>query len=177
MAERNLSAIVQRRRIVTLPDNTQVEVRALDLCDWAMLEDEAVNVHKRTMLETYTRNADLIPEDMRKEMLQDAFRRASEVRADTLPSVMVKMNIEGAGVQEVPMGYAHWWLRTTLRGRLFAAWLSVRKSKPAWTLNDAAEFFAEKGGDKVLDQVADAVGEVSAPTLGNGDAPTAGASG
>lgn len=167
MAERNLSAIVQRRRLVTLPDNTEVEVRALDLCDWAMLEDEAVNVHKRQLLETYTKNADLLPDDMRKDVLLAAFKRAEDVRADNLPSVMVKVNIEGAGIQEVPMGYAHYWLRNTMRGRLFAAWLSIRKSKPAWTLNEAAEFFAEKGGDKVLDQVADAVGEVSAPTLGN----------
>jgi hypothetical protein len=167
MAERNISAIVQRRRLVTLPDNTEVEVRALDLCDWAMLEDEAVAVCKRSMLETYTKNMDLIPQAYREQMLQDAFKRAEDIRADNLPSVMVKVNIEGAGIQEVPMGYAHYWLRNTMRGRLFAAWLSIRKSKPAWTLNEAAEFFAEKGGDKVLDQVADAVGEVSSPTLGN----------
>lgn len=168
METRNLGAVVHRGRLVKMPDGTEVEVRALDLSDWAMLEDEAVSVCKRNMLETYTKNADLIPEDLRKEMLQDAFKRAEEIRADNLPSVTVKVNVPGVGLQDIPMGYAHYWLQSTMRGRLFASWLSVRKAKPGWTLNDAADFFAAKGGEKVLDEVANVVGEVSNPTLGNG---------
>lgn len=163
---RNLGAIVTRSRVVQLDDGTNVEVRALDMADWAALEDAAVQQCKRSLIETYTKNVDLIPQAYREKMLQDAFKRAEDIRADNLPSVKVKVTIADVE-QEVPIGYAHYWLQSTVRGRLHAAWLSVRKSKPGWSLDDAAEFFAKKGGEKVLDSVADAVGAVSAPTLGN----------
>lgn len=169
----NLGPMTQGSRNVSLSNGENVEVRKLNLTDWATLEDEAIQAAKRSLVETYTRNLDLIPPDMRQAMVEQAFRRAEDLRADNLPTVTVKIKAADGTEQDVPLGYAHYWMGRTIRGKLTAVWLSVRKSKPQWTLDDAANFFAAKEAD--LETVADAVGDVSRPTLGNAEAPQGGA--
>jgi hypothetical protein len=173
MESRNLGAVAKHSRLVPMPDGTNLEIQQLHLGDWATLEEEAVQGAKRNLIETYTKNIDLIPQAHREEMLRDAFRRAEELRADNLPSVKVKMKVDGVE-QDVSVGYASWWVANTVRGKLVAVWLAVRKAQPGITYDDAGRLFSA-GREKALEDVANAVGELSKGTLGNADAPPDGA--
>jgi hypothetical protein len=177
MESRNLGAVAKRSRLIPMPDGSTLEVQPLHLGDWATLEEEAVQAAKRDLLETYTKNMDLLamlPEPMREKMLLDVFKRAEDLRADNLPTVTVKVKADGKEV-EVAVGYAHWWVSRTMKGKMTAAWLGMRKAKPGLTYEGAGKLMADWGGEAQLETVANAVGEISKPTLGNGEAPQDGA--
>ena len=179
MAEtKNLAALVQRSRSFELPDGRTVELRPLTLRDWGTIEEESVQAAKRDMIQTVARNADLLPENLREKMLLEVFKRAEELRADNLPSIKVSVSQKAANglplydndgkmvMQDVELGYAQFWLSRSMKGRLTAVWLSVRKSLPGATQDEVAEIFAEYS-ERTLDEAADVVGSLSKPTLGN----------
>ena len=150
MAEsRYLGAIVRRSAVQRLQDGKNIELAALTLADWAFLQEEAAHAIKRDLIETYTRNADLLPDDIRRATILEAFKRAEDIRAETVPSEKSQR-----------------WIDETLRGRLMAVWRAMLPFRPGLTLDDAAVLWGQR--ELELEQAADLVAELSAPTLGNG---------
>lgn len=154
MENRNLGAVARRSKLVPLPDGTHVELRALVLSDLACLQEEAAHAFKRDLIETYTRNADLLPEADRRQVILDAFKRAEEIRPDT-----------------IEVDKANAWVDKTLRGQMTTVWLSMRGARPDLTFDQAAQLYDAARDAALLEATAEAVQEISKPTLGNGRPP------
>lgn len=73
---------------------------------------------------------------------------------------------EAPAVEVREVDYPIWWLSNTAKGRLFATWLSMRKTDAGLTLEDADALWAG-AGEQALESAANKVGEISTPTLGN----------
>lgn len=182
----NADSTVRRRRVYPLPNGEKVEIRSLGLNDYVMAREEALAGFKRQRIATWTKNLDLmqnVPAEQRHQLVQSAFERAEEITIEDLPQKQMHLPVRGKGgkfqrdgegklltkVQTVE--YAAWWMSETPEGRLFMTWLSIRRSKPDFTLEDADEIFREHMDE--LEAIADEVGEISGPQLGNSPAPEA----
>ena len=75
----------------------------------------------------------------------------------------------GLVTKKQTVDYTAWWMSETPEGRLFMTWLSIRRSDPTFTLEDADDIFREHMEE--LEMIADEVGEISSPELGNSAAP------
>ena len=168
---------VQRRKLYPLPNGKQVEIRALGLRDYIQAREEALAQYKRERLKTYTANADLLDAKDRKQLLSDAFERVEILTLEDLPNKKMKMPVRSKSgkikrdadgeietkIQAVE--YTAWWMSDTPEGRLFMTWLSIHKSDETFTLADADEIF--QNAQEELENIADDVGELSGPQLGN----------
>jgi len=150
---KSLSAGCRKRRNMPMQDGTHVELYALLLTDLAFLQEEAAHARRRELIETYVRNIDLLPDTMspeqKLEIIKDAFRRAEDIRADTI-------GIAG-GDQ---------WADNTMRGLLTQIWVSLRPGIPGLTFDQTAEMWSQRSREEVQATAA-AVQEISKPTLGN----------
>ena len=182
----NAQSVVRRRKLYKLPNGEQVEIRSLGLNDYVMAREESLAQHKRQRLATWTKNADLLtdvsPAD-RTAMLRDAFERAELLSIEDLPDKQMKLPVrlkngrfarDAAGelitkLQDVE--YTAWWMAETPEGQLFMTWLSIRRSKPEFTIEDADDIFRDHLQE--LERIADEVGEISGPNLGNSPEPGA----
>lgn len=187
---KNLRSIsAKRSRQLPTPDGGHVEMRPLVLSDWATIEEEAVQYAKRELIQTYSRNADLLPEPIRERTIMDVFRKAESMRIDNLPTVRVMVPLFNADdtpmlemveqadgtmkpvqvTQPMDLSYGHYWVTKTMAGDLCSTWLSMRKSKPGLTQDEAAEIFSSfRDSESLLKEAADVVAELSRPSLGNG---------
>jgi hypothetical protein len=140
---------------------------ALGLRDWVAAQDKALADYKRRQIKTWTENADLLPEENRTELIHSAFERAEKLTAESLPEKQVK---DPDGKIE-SVDYSSWWMADTIDGKIFAIWLSMRKSPGQETLllNDIDAMFSTEMIE--LHKVANIVGELSIPKLGNSEAP------
>lgn len=172
---------VRKRSVHTLPSGKQVEIRALGLNDYVQARGEALKRYKRQRIETYTENVDLLPEDQRAGFIREAFERAEQFGQEELPSKEMTLPIRlptgkfrrdkrgGLVTKKQTVDYTAWWMSETPEGRLFMTWLSIRRSDPTFTLEDADDIFREHMEE--LEMIADEVGEISSPELGNSAAP------
>jgi hypothetical protein len=180
MAE-DLRAVAQRSQIFTLPDGSKLELRPLLIRDWATLEEEALQAYKRSYLETYTRNLDLLPgtTEAKQAILMEKFQEAAQLTPDKIPPVVVdapkwdgdKLVRDGNGDivrQPVPVPYAQWWFGNTLSGSQTAIWLSIRRARPNITPDEADAIYTQYG-QEITNKIANAVAELSRPTLGNAE--------
>jgi len=180
----NAESTVRRRKTYPLPNGEHVEIQSLGLQDYVQAREEALSQYKRQRIKTWTKNLDLmeqLDQQQRDRMLQSAFERAEEITLENLPTQKMRLPVRVQGgkfrrdktgavvtqIQEVE--YTAWWMSETPEGRLFMTWLSIRRSKPDFTIDDADEIFREHVEE--LEQIADEVGEISGPQLGNSPAP------
>jgi len=146
----------RRTAVQPLPDGTDLILCSFDYADWQHIKAEALSSYKRERLKTWTENVDLLPEDMRREALQDAFKRAEDVTFETLP----RKQLDGDECD-----YVSWWLSETMDGMLFAVWLSARHApeQSGITRDDIANKFVTAHIE--LDQAAQQVGTMSSSEL------------
>lgn len=199
MSGDNLSAVVRRRQTVDLPGGKTIELEQLNIKDFAQIREQACSDYKRNLIETYTRNLDLLPEAMRADAVQKAFEKAERITPDDMPKKLAwlpkrdkqgrvlthsgeRFFHEAAGVwietggpvlEQQPMEYAGWWLSQTQMGRMYGVWLSMRKctGQESLTLDAVAKMFTDSLD--ALGTVADTLGELSQPRLGNESPPAA----
>lgn len=171
------SSVVNRRRIVEV-NGKKIELEALTLQDWVQAEEEALNDYRRKQISVWTKNADLLPEDMREQKVMDAFNMAQELTVDDLPmkemetpiidphtgNPIMRRGRPKMAAQPVP--YTAWWLSNTVPGNRTAIFLSMRRSDPSVTIDYADKFFQNMQEDQ-LDMLAQHVGDLSEPKVGN----------
>jgi hypothetical protein len=176
---------VRRGKLYPLPNGEQVEIKSLGLNDYVQAREEALAQFKRQRIATWTRNADLlanVSEADRRALLRDAFERAEVLTVEDLPAKTMtlpfrtgkngKFARDAAGgliTRQQAVEYTAWWMSETPEGRLYMTWLSVRRSKPDFTIEDADEIFRDHM--EALEKIADDIGEISGPNLGNSSEP------
>ena len=178
----NAQATVRRGKLYTLPNGKEVEIKSLGLTDYVQAREEALAQWKRERIKTWTANADLMPDDDRPGMLRDAFERAELLTIEDLPAKRMKMPVRNkdtgklkrdkrgeAIIQIQRVEYSAWWMSETPEGRLCMTWLSIRRSDPDFTIEDADEIFKEAQDE--LERIADDIGEISGGDLGNSPKP------
>lgn len=182
----NADSTVRRRKLYPLPNGEKVEIQSLGLSDYVAAREEALAQYKRQRIATWTRNLDLMQAmdpEQRQQLLTAAFERAEEITVENLPEKKMRLPVRAPGgkfrrdkagqivtaIQRVE--FTAWWMSETPEGRLFMTWLSIKRSKPDFTLEDADEIFREHLEE--LEQIADQVGEISGPQLGNSQEPEA----
>ncbi len=134
------------------------ELSPLGLRDFGQLERQALADYKRAFIKVRADNIDLLPGEVDADkFIREAFAEAQKI--DSLPDKEVEVAGEK---QKAP--YAIWWSDNTFDGRLYVAWLSMRKSKPDMTLDDVDELFMAAGMD-ALQNAAAMVGELSNASL------------
>lgn len=186
-------AVVKRRKVETLPDGRQVEIEMLGFKDYEIIAEQACARYKRSIVQTYTENMDLVPADLKADMLKTAFERAEKITKDTLPmqeAWMPKEDADGKYVintgpryynedsgqwtetgdpvlEKRKMDYTAWWMSFTLAGKAFTTWQSVRKcnGQERFTLDEIESLFL--GKPEELEKLAQSIGELSRPRLGN----------
>jgi hypothetical protein len=173
---------VQRRKLYPLPNGKQVEIRALGLRDYIQAREECLAQYKRERLKTYTANVDLLDPEDRKRLLGEAFERVELITLEDLPARKmalptrskagkIRRDADGEMVTKITaVEYTAWWMSETPEGRLFMTWLSIHKSDPDFTLEDADEIFRD--AQEELEKIADDVGDLSGPQLGNSPGPS-----
>lgn len=199
MQNATATAVVRRRRTATLPDGTTIELEQLTFKDFAQIREEACAQYKRAMIQTWTKNLDLLPENMRQDAVQRAFDRAEKITPDAMPKKKAWVptrDREGRVVRNVGEAFYHeeaqeliglgdplpkladieysgWWMSQDNLGKLYATWLSMRKcpGQEKLTLDEVDQMFMNQL--EALDSAANVVGDLSAPRLGNEDAPAA----
>jgi hypothetical protein len=149
-----------RGRVVTLRDGRVLELRPLVLRDLAQLEEQSLADYKRQYLSTFSANRDLMPPELAADLYKEAFQTAAAMSVESLP---VKMH----GGKPIP--YAFWWAEHSISGMLHAAWLSVRRADPSIKFDDLDKIL--RADLAALEQIVDAVGELSSPSEGNGFKP------
>lgn len=167
--ERRRDAVVTRQQVFDLPDGRQVELGSLLLQDFLQLKRRALEVYKRQMLKTWSDNADLLPAESRTEMLREAFERAEQLTYEDLPRRRIRSGAE--------VDWPTWWAAEEQEGMLHSVWLSMRRcpGQEGVTLDDADQLFrkvleqvGEAAGQRVLDEAADVVGDLSSSHLLSG---------
>lgn len=155
---KNMSSVTRPSRTVTLTDGSKVEIRALVLLDWEAITEEAAQFFKTDLIKTYARNAEYLPEEDRKSMVLEAFKRAEEIRADTLPMSKVLEWID------------------SLQGQLYAVWRGMKAANPTLTYEEAMLLWSNRtveDGGGTLAEAASTLAEISKSKLGNESPPPA----
>jgi len=161
------------------------DVWALTIQNLARCQDEAVQEYKRQYIETFTRNVDLMPPEQRDAMIAKAFESASKMTYADLPKKTANFPIFTAAgeflrdergdlvLREQELEYMLWWLGDTLRGRLYATWLSLTHAPQQrhLTLDNVDAIFLESQED--LREIVDLISQLTQPKveLGNGLEP------
>lgn len=193
------AAAAQTSRTIKVGNKT-IELGKLTFRDFATAKEQCAAEYKRSMLATYIDNPDMVkalPAEMQATVIQDAFARAEKITADSLPMKMAwlpkrdqntgKMILNRAErfmhkeskqwintgdplLEEQEIEYSGWWMSQTNMGKIFATWLSMRKCKGQehLTVDDVTEMLQD---DELLEQTANAVGELSQQKLGNSQPP------
>lgn len=181
----NLQTAVRRIATHKLSTGKTVELYALSLSDYVAAREESLRRYRRERLEAWTQNYDLLDalgEDEKQKLLRDAFDRAERLTLVDLPkmSMRLPMRQKNGMVQRDKAGnivtqvqkveYAAWWMSETVEGRLFMTWLSMKHGDSSMTLEDAEQIYTDAMHE--LETVADMVGDISTPELGNLQPPT-----
>jgi len=178
MGTSSKGTVVNRRHVMQVGDK-RVEIEALTLQDWVQAEEEALNAYRRSMISTWTKNADLLPEEIREAKTLEAFDKAQGISLEDLPDQQMEMPtvdprtgkpIKGrrgrpvTGMQPVP--YTAWWMSKTVAGMRYSVYLSRKRADPTFRIEDADEWFQQMKEDH-LEELANKVGELSEPQVGN----------
>lgn len=175
LASKNLTAVARRSRVIELPDGKHVELKALTLADWATIEEEAVQAHRRAHIQTWLRNADLLqrdPGELEKveatdgHELQRLKQRVNKLIADCNYNDLIGRAIgecNGITVDTMPPHAIPAWLDTQ-RGRLTIVWLSMRGADQSLTFDDVSALLSEHS--QLIQSIAEAAAEISIGKLG-----------
>lgn len=170
-----------RGRLVTLAEGRKVEVRPLALRDFGQLEEQALEDHKRSYIQTFTKNIDLIPPEHRSGWVREAFLTAAGLTMESLPAKEQTVPLldkfgdqlrDNAGQPQfttASLPYALWWSSNTFAGMLNTVWLSIRKAQPDLKYEDLDGLL---GTDVAkLEELANTIGDLSRPEPGNDGPP------
>ena len=178
--------------------NRKISLGKLTFKDFATAKEQAAAEYKRSLIQTYTKNMDLVPEDQKANCIAQAFEKAEQITADSLPPKQVWMpkrdqqsgkilkNIgeryyhnearkwiekDSPLIFQQEIEYSGWWLAETNMGRMFATWLSISKcpGQEEMTLDDVAALFQDNEDE--LEEAANEVGKLSQQKLGNEQPP------
>lgn len=180
----DLAAATAAPRVLTLGDK-QYTFSRLTLRDWGELEAAALESYRRDYLRTRIANADLLSDGDQAAYKARVLQEALALTKDDLPKKTARimaMDEAGKPLRDEQgelrfvtrlVEYQIWWFHECVDGRLHAIWLSLRKHHPDLTLEqlDAAiiDEFLKAGVS--ADNLADLVGEISGPSVGNSQAP------
>lgn len=170
-------AAFKQRQVFPLKNGRKVELSQLGMQDFIQLKAEALKRYRREQIEAVTDNLDLVPEDRRDKLIEDAIYKAREVTAANLPQQKIQWPLRDNKGQllkddngfpltkEIPVPYEMWWMSETPEGKLQAAWLSIRacKGQEDFTIEQVDELFKDALDE--LDEAANLVGEMSAPKI------------
>lgn len=155
----------------------EIQLAPLTLNDWAALDRAALQSYKDELIDTYVRNAEKLPANIREAEISKAYQRASEMTAADLPKQAIQTyfrNDDGTIVKgdngkpqevTVKVEYVRWWL-TTHEGRRQSVWCSAKHAKPDITLSDIDKAFSG-AGKTMMQTAANRVAELSEPQLKN----------
>lgn len=172
-----LKSVTQGRQTFELPGGRKVLLSPLVLRDVSTVEQECLRRWKKIYMQSVTESLEFLPESMRDKKLADCWdKMLGMTNADLpkqkakvfvpLPNGKFKRDAAGALVQEEQLlPYEQWWVVATNEGRLFSTWLSIRKEQPDITLEFLEQIMVGKEED--LAELADMVGELTKPSLGN----------
>ena len=180
------SAAIRVEQRHTLKSGREILLGQLGLSDFTDGKHECLRQYKRQMIETWTANADIMPDGQRDDWIRDAFIRAEKLQFEDLPTRKVSLPVvnpdtgkysldpETGGwvMQEVDSPYETWWISESPEGMLYAVWLSMRQcqGQQNFTLRDADELFRDALDD--LQNAAQVVGSISESQLAkNSQAP------
>ena len=166
MAGDGLSATTRRRRTVTLPNGRVIELETIGMRDYAQVREQACADYKRQMIQTWSKNVDLLPESERDGAVLRAFDKAEKITPDDLPTKTVT---DPETSRERKVAYADWWMGMTVPGLTYSVWLSMRKcpGQSSLTIQDVEKMFEENM--EALNEVGDQLADLSKPRLGNHD--------
>lgn len=164
--------------------------------DFAIAKEMAAEEVKRGLIQTYTKNQDLVallPKEVQATVVQDAFLRAEKITADSLPPKMAWLPTRSSDngkvllntgerffhkesnqwiekgkplLSEQEIEYSGWWLSQTTSGKICAAWLAMKKCQGQQDWT--LDYVSELLQDEdQLEGTANAVGELSQQRLGN----------
>lgn len=189
------SACAQTVKEITV-GSRKILIGKLSFRDFTTAKEMAAEDAKRSLIQTYTKNPDLVamlPKELQQSAVQDAFSRAEKITADNLPKKMAWLpkrdSITGKAVlntgerffhkeanqwidkgkpllEDQEIEYSGWWLSQTQSGQMCALWLAARKCKGQEDWT--LDYVSELIQDDTdLDEAANAVGELSQQRLGN----------
>jgi hypothetical protein len=153
-----------------------LEVRPLTLKDYGTLELCALKDHKKKRVESYAQVLEHISPEDRKSFLNKLAEDNAKIDESDLPPKIMMIDKDGNVTidetecvkrQKVP--FVQWWMSFTHEGRLTAVWLSVRKAQPDLSKEDVERLVMDD--PSALEELANVVGDVSAPKLGNSPEP------
>lgn len=199
MIGNGVAAAAQAFRTIEI-NGRSILLGKLTFKDFASVREQACAECKRSLIKTYLDNMDLLDESDRATIRQVAFEKAEKVTPDSLPDKKAwlpkrdpqsgrvlhhrgqrfwhpeaKQWVEDGGplLEEQEIEYSGWWLAQTNAGRMYAAWLSMRKcpGQESWTIDDVAALFGED--EEAIEHTANAVGDLSQQRLGNAGPPQA----
>ncbi len=195
MESNGASAIARKSVTLPLKNGKHLELGQLLVQDFMSLREEARADYVRSLIQTYTRNLDLVPEEQRATITMQAFEKAEKITVDSLPpkkawvakrdpktGKLVRHRGErfrhkesGQWVEdgaplltEEEIDYAGWWQAQTKIGLLHVLLRSLRRSpgQEHLTLDDVIQLFS--GDDEeMLEEAGNIVGELSSRRLGN----------
>ena len=198
-------AIARKSVTVQLKNGKHVQFGQLVIKDFLDLREEARNDYVRGVMATSLKNLDMFPPEDHAALRNRALEKAESITVDSLPKQkawVAKRDVitgkivrhrgqrfrhepsgqwveDGAPLlEEEEIDYAGWWQSQTRLGQLHVLLRSIRRGCPAqehWTLDDVIAAVGED--DQFLDEAANTIGILSAPTLGNAEAPAAVAAG
>lgn len=173
------NAVLRKEQTHTLSNGQTVQLAQLGLNDYHNCKLEALRQYKRSMIETWTANIDLLPEEARTDMLEKAMLRAEAIEIDDLPKkeALVPLFDKETGAylrdpetKEVrttlkKVAYGDWWASSTPEGMLHAIWLSIRRcaGQEHWTKDMVDNVFMDALPN--LEEAAQAVGEMMTSQL------------
>ena len=161
----------------------EITIGSIGIKEMGSARQAALVHYKREKIEGVCKNLDLLPEDQRDAMRQEAFRDANRIEIDDLPDKTAKEPLEKDGevlkgadgnvqTQKRTFDYPTWWSSFHPDGQLFNIWQSMNKHGGEISLLEISDIFSTSPED--LTEVVDIIGELSNPTLlGNGEAPQA----
>lgn len=173
-------AAFKQQQTFKLKSGTTLVLSQLGMQDFVTLRQMALKDYRREKITAVTDNIEFIPEDNRDAAIQDVIRRAEEVTTSNLPKQEInwplrdekgRLLINDDGItprtREVTVPYEIWWLSETPEGKLHAAWLSIRavQGQEKTTIDEVDELFRDAMDE--LEQVANVVGEMSGPKIGD----------
>ena len=177
MSDSSAKEVTQRRQSYTLPNGRTVFLAPLVLRDISTIEQECLRRYKKTYMQSVTDCLDMLPESMRESKLADAWEKMlAMTNADLpkstmetyvpLPNGKFKRDAAGKLVKEPrKLAYEEWWVSFSNEGKAFSTWISIRKEQPDITLELVESIIVQ--APEAFDELADIVGELTKPTLGN----------
>ena len=143
------------------------QITPLTIRDFGQVEIQALLEFRKQQYQTDRAFAEMHDGEERTALLDAARQKFAATTEKDLPRKFVTVLVKGEK-REVPADYPMWWMSETVEGRIYAIWLSLRKVHKEMTIDQCDKIFTDsiaKGDESLLEEFADALGEVSMPSI------------